>query len=133
MTVDNPKQIEYDHKVLHRGLVAFACTPFQWSLLAVMEDRSVSLVEVLDLMGLETGFTDKALSELTAEHYMMWLIRVGILRREVDGQGLTNGFRLTPLGWKLAKLWEEQEIPDSISITSRLWNNFQCWCSRFAL
>ena len=27
-----------------------------------------------------------------------WLITLGILRREVDGQGLTSKIRLTPLG-----------------------------------
>ncbi len=27
-----------------------------------------------------------------------WLIQVGVLRREVDGQGLTSKIRLTPLG-----------------------------------
>ncbi len=29
---------------------------------------------------------------------LRWLITVGVLRREVDGQGLTSRFRLTPLG-----------------------------------
>ena len=28
---------------------------------------------------------------------MLWLIQVGVLRREVDGQGITDSFRLTPL------------------------------------
>ncbi len=27
-----------------------------------------------------------------------WLIKIGVLRREVDGQGLTSKIRLTPLG-----------------------------------
>ena len=31
----------------------------------------------------------------------VWLISVGVLRREVDGQGLTSRFRLTPLGRQL--------------------------------
>ena len=35
------------------------------------------------------------------ENELRWLIAVGVLRREVDGQGLTNRFRLTPLGRQL--------------------------------
>lgn len=32
------------------------------------------------------------------EDDLRWLITVDVLRREVDGQGLTSRFRLTPLG-----------------------------------
>ena len=32
------------------------------------------------------------------ENEFRWLIKVGVLRREVDGQGLTSKVRLTPLG-----------------------------------
>ena len=35
------------------------------------------------------------------ENELRWLITVGVLRREVDGQGLTSRFRLTPLGRQL--------------------------------
>lgn len=35
------------------------------------------------------------------EDELRWLITVGVLRREVDGQGLTSRFRLTPLGRQL--------------------------------
>ena len=35
------------------------------------------------------------------EDDLRWLISVGVLRREVDGQGLTSRFRLTPLGRQL--------------------------------
>ena len=35
------------------------------------------------------------------EEDLRWLITVGVLRREVDGQGLTSRFRLTPLGRQL--------------------------------
>jgi hypothetical protein len=38
----------------------------------------------------------------------MWLISVGLLRREVDGQGITDSFRLTPLGRQLVEKWENQ-------------------------
>jgi len=45
------------------------------------------------------------------EDDLRWLIAVGVLRREVDGQGLTNRFRLTPLGRQL--LDEDSSLLDS--------------------
>ncbi len=36
-----------------------------------------------------------------AEAHFNWMIRLGILRREVDGQGLTERVRLTPMGREL--------------------------------
>nr|WP_315858738.1 Npun_F0494 family protein [Cyanobium sp. CH-040] len=36
-----------------------------------------------------------------AEAHFIWLIRLGVLRREVDGQGLTERVRLTPMGRRL--------------------------------
>lgn len=41
-----------------------------------------------------------------AEKYFLWMIRLGILRREVDGQGLTSRIRLTPMGRKIIFGWE---------------------------
>jgi hypothetical protein len=43
---------------------------------------------------------------LDVESATNWLIQVGMLRREVDGQGLTDSFRLTPLGLQLIEKWE---------------------------
>ncbi len=40
----------------------------------------------------------KLTSEKNIEDNFLWLIKIGILRREVDGQGLTSKVRLTPLG-----------------------------------
>ena len=44
------------------------------------------------------------------EAHFVWLIRVGVLRREVDGQGLTQRVRLTPMGRDLLASWRG-EIP----------------------
>lgn len=38
------------------------------------------------------------LSSGQVEDHFIWLIQLGVLRREVDGQGLTERVRLTPLG-----------------------------------
>ncbi len=47
-----------------------------------------------------------------AEAHFIWLIRLGVLRREVDGQGLTERVRLTPLGRSVISRWPG-EIPRS--------------------
>ena len=44
------------------------------------------------------------------EDQLIWLIRLGVLRREVDGQGLTERVRLTPLGRQVLAGWPG-EIP----------------------
>jgi len=45
----------------------------------------------------------------SVEAAFRWLITIGILRREVDGQGLTARIRLTPLGRQI--LSETPELP----------------------
>lgn len=50
------------------------------------------------------------LSSGRAESLLIRLIRLGVLRREVDGQGLTERVRLTPLGREVLELWPG-EIP----------------------
>jgi hypothetical protein len=44
------------------------------------------------------------------EDHLIWLIQLGVLRREVDGQGLTERVRLTPLGRQTLAGWDD-EIP----------------------
>jgi hypothetical protein len=58
----------------------------------------------------------------------MWLIQVGILRREVDGQGITDSFRLTPLGRQLVEQWANQggTLP-APSFLDRLYNALSRW------
>jgi hypothetical protein len=131
--VIQPKPIQYDQKTKWRALVAFACTPFQWQLLAAMRDQSVSLNHISGHLGVAAGYSAKVLPELKAEHLMMWLIQVGMLRREVDGQGLTNSFRLTPLGRAILEEWQAGQIPETIPFGDRTWNHLRCWWSRFAL
>jgi hypothetical protein len=55
-------------------------------------------------------FTFLPLSSERTEDHFLWLIRLGVLRREVDGQGLTERVRLTPMGRQLLRRWPG-EIP----------------------
>lgn len=73
-----------------------------------MRSRSVFLPAIAGQAGVEEGYTQRPLSERRVERDLQWLIQVGLLRREVDGQGITDGFRLTPLGRQLVETWESQ-------------------------
>ena len=64
-----------------------------------------------------------------AEDHFIWLIRLGVLRREVDGQGLTERVRLTPMGRTLLKRWSG-EIPRA-GLRDRIHENFQRHRPRF--
>ena len=66
-----------------------------------MLEQSVSLTEIGGKDGLKNGYTKKKISDSLVEVELVWLIQTGLLRREVDGQGLTDSFRLTPLGRKI--------------------------------
>lgn len=73
-----------------------------------MRYESVELNAIAGSRGVEKGYTRSPQSELSVENNLMWLIQVGVLRREVDGQGITDSFRLTPLGRRLVENAEHQ-------------------------
>jgi hypothetical protein len=100
------KIISYSAKTIVRAELALRCAPFDLSLFAKMRWKSVSVPKLAGQLGINSGYTRRALSELEVESATNWLIQVGMLRREVDGQGLTDSFRLTPLGLSLVEKWE---------------------------
>jgi hypothetical protein len=90
--------ISYSPKTIARAKRSLFCSPFKVDLLAKMRHQSVPISAIASFAGVENGYTRRAISELAADNALGWLIQVGILRREVDGQGITDSFRLTPLG-----------------------------------
>ena len=64
-----------------------------------------------------------------AEAHFNWLIRLGVLRREVDGQGLTERVRLTPLGRQVLGRWPG-ELPRA-GLRERIRENFRRHRPRF--
>ena len=72
----------------------------------------MSVMAIAEDSGALKGYTQQPLSEVAAESGLMWLAEVGILRREVDGQGLTDSFRLTPLGREVVERWQSAGRPD---------------------
>lgn len=99
--------IQYPSSTIERAKKALLCSPFRLSLLKDMRSESVPLPLISGQTGLEGGYTQRSLSELVTESELAWLIKVGLLRREVDGQGITDSFRLTPLGRQIVKRYED--------------------------
>jgi len=92
-----------------------------------MRIRSVPLSSIATEEAVQQQWTKGPLSELAAENALLWLIQVGILRREVDGQGITDSFRLTPLGRQLLEKWQQQpDLPDP-SLCDRISNACSRW------
>jgi hypothetical protein len=87
-----------------------------------MGHSGVSIMKIAGSSGTELGYTKRKISEIVAEGDAVWLIQVGMLRREVDGQGLTDSFRLTPLGVQVVRMWEGRSLT-SPSKRER-WQNF---------
>ncbi|RMF26768.1 MAG: hypothetical protein D6756_03140, partial [Cyanobacteria bacterium J083] len=87
---------------------ALFCSPFYLELFADMQNNSVKLQKIADFSTTGQKYLKKPLSENKIDTELMWLTKVGLLRREVDGQGITDSFRLTPLGRILVNKWSHQ-------------------------
>ena len=109
-TVDSPnlKPLVYTSKTVERAKRSLICSPFNLNLFVAMTNQSIQLGAIAMDKGVKQSYTNRPLSELTCENALAWLIEVGVLRREVDGQGITDGFRLTPLGHQLIVKLKDQ-------------------------
>ncbi|MEM6251411.1 MAG: Npun_F0494 family protein [Cyanobacteria bacterium P01_D01_bin.156] len=121
-------------KALARAKCAVSCSPFHMKLLSTMQASSVSLRAISEDRGMLNGYTRQPLSEVAADTHLGWLMELGIVRREVDGQGLTDKFRLTPIGRQLVDHWEAAGRPDStgslvdyLSNTRNRWFRLPVW------
>lgn len=122
------QSIQYPVSTVKRAERAIRCLPFQLPLFVAMRSQSVPLQAIAGRGGVENHYTKRPMSELAVENGLMWLIQVGILRREVDGQGITDSFRLTPLGRQLVETWETQGgILPPPSLLDRLYNAVSRW------
>ncbi len=124
-------QISYSLATVKRGEKALICSNFKLNLFTTMINTSVDLKDIALSRGLERDYTVRKITENKVEKELLWLIKVGILRREVDGQGITDSFRLTPLGRNIINDWEKEwgHIPQA-SIFDRLsnfWNRVINW------
>ena len=123
---------DYPPQTVQRAKIALSCSPFRLKLFQDMRNQSVPIQKIAAETGIKRGYIRESFSESRVEDKLVWLINVGLLRREVDGQGLTDSFRLTPLGRKIVEEWEqsETEIP-SATLTNRLSHWFNRWLKLF--
>ncbi|NJK56761.1 MAG: hypothetical protein HC939_12535 [Pleurocapsa sp. SU_5_0] len=128
MITDSPsKPFAYAPQTIRRAKIALSCSPFRLKLFQEMRNQSVPIQQIAEETGIKLGYVKKAFSESRIEDKLVWLINVGLLRREVDGQGLTDSFRLTPLGREIVAEWESKtEIP-----TATLINRLSHWLNRW--
>ena len=124
----SPPTFEYNSRTIHRAKITLSCSPFRLKLFQDMRNQSVPIALIAESRGIERGYIKGAMSESKVEDKLVWLINVGLLRREVDGQGLTDSFRLTPLGRKIVGEWERSrsEIPPATIV-----NRLSHWLNRW--
>ncbi len=128
-TTQPSPSIHYSRKTIIRAERAIRCAPFRLKLFVSMSQQSVPLFEIAQRAGLQNQYTYKPLSEIHVESEFLWLIQVGVLRREVDGQGLTDSFRVTPLGRLFIEQWQDEQLPECSAppLGDRLRNAINRW------
>jgi hypothetical protein len=128
-TTPKPPSLSYPSFTQKRAQRALACSSFCLALFVSMGSESVPLPLIAHQSGVARGFTLKSLSERRIESELLWLIKVGLLRREVDGQGITDSFRLTPLGKQIIQNWEQWGDLPKPTYWERCQNQVLCWLS----
>ena len=118
----NLKPLVYTKEALKRAERSLICSPFHLNLFMAITSQSIPLGAIAMDKGVKQNYTNRPLSELSCENALAWLIDVGVLRREVDGQGITDSFRLTPLGYQLIGKLKDHNYP-SATLSDRL-NDF---------
>ena len=109
-------------RALHRGRLALRCLPFRQAFYRQLESRALGSNDLARAPA-AAGWCLSPVGANEAEGHLIWLIQLGVLRREVDGQGLTERVRLTPLGRQVLEPWTA-EIPRA-NPGQRLWGWLQ--------
>ena len=94
---------------LSRASQAMRCLPFRRAFYVEVSDRALSGGELCRRNDLQSLCQGAPTADRVEAHWI-WLIQLGVLRREVDGQGLTERVRLTPMGREVLAQWPG-EIP----------------------
>ncbi len=91
-----------DQKIFRRAKKGIRNCPFNFFLFQSLQEGSLSAQNVFlnksKYLNQEFMFIN---SYLFIENEFLKLIKIGVLRREVDGQGLTSKVRITPIGRKV--------------------------------
>ena len=101
----NKKPIDPEQIAILRAERSLTCLPFRKEFYEEIDRVSISAEELCGRKNWEK-FVFAQFGPERAEKHFQWMIKLGILRREVDGQGLTSRVRLTPLGRKVIFGWK---------------------------
>ncbi len=97
-----------DKTILYRTQRAFKCLPLNFDFYKDVQSIGLTAETVFQM---KYKYIARDLSWFknpeSVESTFIWLIEIGVLRREVDGQGLTTKVRLTPLGRQMIKHYPE--------------------------
>ena len=88
-----------DQKIFRRAKKGIRNCPFNLLLFQSLQKESLSAQDVFE--NKSKYFRQEFMlinSSLFIENEFLKLIKIGVLRREVDGQGLTSKVRITPIG-----------------------------------
>ncbi len=119
---DRKNFAEYPTQILARAEIALRCASFTVKLFADMATHGVNLRAIAGNEGIKNQYSTNLTNLISTENDLLWLIQVGVLRREVDGQGITDSFRLTPMGHLLLDKWRSQPRFAIASFSDRLQN-----------
>jgi hypothetical protein len=110
---DQPAR-QHDPHALQRARQALRSLPFRLAFYRELDSHALSSSQLAARpdWGL---LSRRRLNATHCEDLLIWLIQLGVLRREVDGQGLTERVRLTPLGRDSIANW-----PDAIPTANPL-------------
>jgi hypothetical protein len=98
-----------EDKAVIRAQRSITCLPFKKAFYEQIDQCPISGEELCKRQDWQKLVFVEFGPQRAIEHFV-WLIKLGILRREVDGQGLTSRVRLTPMGRKIIRSWDG-EIP----------------------
>ena len=91
--------LRIDQKIFKRSKKGIRNFPFNFLIFQSLQKGSLSDQNVFEnkskYLNQEFMFIN---SSLFIENEFLKLIKIGVLRREVDGQGLTSKVRITPIG-----------------------------------
>ncbi len=88
----------FDRRSIRRAEQTLKCLSFNSSFYNDVRNKGLAAQQVFQNYELYSTNAKKFFSLQKIESDFCWMIKVGILRREVDGQGLTSSVRLTPSG-----------------------------------
>ena len=93
-----------NNRSVQRAIKALRCLPFNHRFYSAVQEKGLTAENVFHKKyQYQVNGLKWFKSTSSVEAAFRWLIAIGVLRREVDGQGLTSKIRLTPLGRQILK------------------------------